>query len=211
MRPGFRRRETLNFDLHNVYKHPIHTHDPSMSSESKPGILWIMGDYTTPEILAMVSRCSKQAHESITPLLQRKLKNKEEMCQMVLRFYPSITGLPEEASAEYYMRLICYTVIPIPSREELRVFVGVMISSRVYTTNDGQRALGYVYSAMRSPEGRETLKRAIREYQENVGLDRGTIERLKELDLKVTSDFIARFVRKCTREALCKRRARLGL
>ena len=38
-------------------------------------LLSVMGDFTLPEIMVRVSRCSKKAHQAITPLLERKMQD----------------------------------------------------------------------------------------------------------------------------------------
>ncbi len=175
-----------------------------MSSASKPGILLsvIAGDYMPPETLALVARCSKQAHESITPLLRMKLQSADEMRKMVLRFYPTISAvLPEEAEVEYYRGLIYFTVTPAPNFEELHLSVGSML----LTPSDNQRVLGHVYSAMRSAEGRRSIMRSIGDWQ-NVGLAPEVYARGEDLKDTVHRDFAIRFLISSRREALCRRR-----
>lgn len=123
-------------------------------------ILTVMGDYMSPETLAMVSRCSKQSHQSIAPLLKAKMENSSEMHQMVLRFYPTIFDLPEDRPPEYYLRIISFVTVPVLGFQELNIHVGIILMD-VQTPDN----LGFVFSAIRCAEGRRHVLRSIRDWK----------------------------------------------
>jgi hypothetical protein len=123
-------------------------------------LLTVMGDYMSPETLALVSRCSKQSHQSITPLLKIKMENASEMHQMVLRFYPSIFDLPEIHPPEYYLGLINFVTVPVLDLQSLQPYVGLIVLGA--ETRD---ALGFVFSAIRCAEGRRHVLRSLRDWR----------------------------------------------
>ena len=65
-------------------------------------VLDVMGDFMYPETLARVAKVSKRAHSFITPILERKRADKDEMCQMLLRMLTDTGHLPKGMSSFFY-------------------------------------------------------------------------------------------------------------
>jgi hypothetical protein len=61
-------------------------------------LLDAMGDFTQPEILALVAKCSRTARARLTPLLNVKKSDKAEMHQLVKRLFPDIKDLEDPAA-----------------------------------------------------------------------------------------------------------------
>jgi hypothetical protein len=168
-----------------------------MSSESKPDILRIMGDFMPPEILAMVARCSKQALKSITPLLQMKLQNEEEMRQMVLRFYPSITRLPVDADLAYYKYMIHGRINR--NIDDIRTIV-----QYVLTGYSDRFVEGCIHLTMRSPLGRREIIDALW-FWHLISRGPSKLRRAMELKELVNRDMATRLMIRAKREAFCRR------
>ena len=56
-------------------------------------LLDAMGDFTQPEIIALVAKCSRTARDRLNPLLEIKKSDKAEMYHLITRLFPSIRDL----------------------------------------------------------------------------------------------------------------------
>jgi hypothetical protein len=65
-------------------------------------VLDVMGDFMYPETLARVAKVSKRAHSFITPILDRKRADSDEMCQMLRRMLTNSEYLPKGMSSFFY-------------------------------------------------------------------------------------------------------------
>jgi hypothetical protein len=167
---------------------------------SKPTLLSVMGDYTDPEILAMVARCSKGAHDKIKLLLYTKLSNAEEMRKMALRFYPSLKELQKGEEAVHY-RL--FAQHPLNYTLEIEPMKGFILAT--LRGEYRKYSVVYIYPAMRTAEGRRCLIEAIRFWEEH---DSNFAVRAKELRETIGRDMGLRFVIRRNREAFCQHRFR---
>ena len=154
-------------------------------------VLDVMGDFMNPETLARVAKVSKAAHSFITPILERKRADKNEMYQMLLRMFPGIRYLPEGRNASYYNTLIQTYFeprvrVPMPveighmiglgMKQTRKTYMGAVNIFEVIRQADTSQTrirdpflagemCNLIRSAMNSAEGRRRLKQSIRDWE----------------------------------------------
>ena len=161
-----------------------------------PNLLGVMGVMSTDtEVLAMVARCSRQAYTTLTPLLERKLRNAGEMHKTALRFYPALKELPEDYTAAYYRKLVQHPVDYTLDHAWIQAFVLTTLKGELLGT-----AIMYIYPAMRSAEGRRSIINATQLYENRHPKLAAAAASLRET---VGRDMGLRFVIRRNREAFC--------
>ena len=172
-------------------------------------LLDAMGDFTQPEILALVAKCSRTARARLTPLLNVKKSDKAEMHQLVKRLFPDIKDLEDPAAtpnSSMYTWILDAYFSPdqrtLPQYCEVVHKIGTICSKHYFKFEDLMKD---IVPEMRSAAGRRMLLRAVDEWLQ--ATDRSSkydadrrkkdeklalLERVKESVLK---DFTVRFYR----------------
>jgi len=134
-------------------------------------LLDVMSDFTQPEILALVARCSRSARAHVTPLLEIKKSNRAEMYQLITRLFPGIKDLKHHSQVDdasvYKALLGSY----FPPNQELllqqhyycEVSLKIGIIRRKYSRKLGG-LLQVIVPEMQTVYGRRMLLRAVDEW-----------------------------------------------
>ena len=132
------------------------------------GLFSVMGDYTDIQTLALVARCSKQAHTALMPFLIKKMENKGERKRLFSRLFRGsvIKYLPTNEKADYYSVLLnqYFVTCTVPHQAEVTHWVGKMLDGYGDHTNDNQYAVRDVMKAMKSALGRRRILVAAKEW-----------------------------------------------
>ena len=164
---------------------------PLALTVTRPLIFEVMGDYMYPEVLARVAKASKAARTFITPILEKKKEDKDEMYNVIHRLFPGISFVRGGGSASYYIRLLqkyfeSRVHVPKPVMishmvakgiEKARVSVRsaditVMVKKaaeskqRILDPRLAGELCYEIRSAMNSPKGRRLLLQSIRDWEE---------------------------------------------
>ena len=112
----------------------------------------------------MLQKCTQCL---VSATLERKMGDKTEMCRMILRLFPGITGVQDDKELEYYHTLVNTYFAPIasttvPAQVEVSFWVG---SSLGRAWADTGNMTGNFMPAMRSAKGRTMIIAAIREWR----------------------------------------------
>jgi hypothetical protein len=176
-------------------------------------VLDVMGDFMNPETLARVAKVSKAAHSFITPILERKRADKNEMYQMLLRMFPGIRNLQDGRNASYYNTLI-QTYFEPRVRVPMPVEIGHMIGLGMKRTRKTMGAVNItevirqasqtripnpslagemcnlIRSAMNSAEGRRRLKQSIRDWEAALQMHVDGLSLLDVYSLRIIDDCV---------------------
>ena len=168
-------------------------------------LLSVMGDFTLPEIMVRVSRCSKKAHQAITPLLERKMQDAGELYNLMYRLFYDIRDLPSEEDAEYYRGLLdSYftnnnaTTTTIHTIDATNEMVRTALRHNVKSHDFDQRMtliIGPITPAMDTSDGRRRLLQSIEYWRERtaeVRMYHNPENKLDVMDYSVRSDFAIR-------------------
>lgn len=71
-----------------------------------PRLFSVMSEFTYPETLARVAKCSKAARVFILPILERKKNDVVEMREMIPRLLPSIAYFRTDQELSYYQTML---------------------------------------------------------------------------------------------------------
>ena len=163
-------------------------------------LLNVMGDFTLPEIMARVSRCSKKAHQTIAPLLERKMQDAGELYNLMYRLFYDIRDLPSEEDAEYYRGLLeSYFTENATTADATNEMVRTALRHEVRSHDFDQRMaliIGPITPAMDTAEGRRRLLQSIEYWRERTKVHhreyRNPKNKLAVMDYRVRSDFAIR-------------------
>ena len=154
----------------------------------------VMGDFTDIQTLALVARCSKNAHIAITPLIDKKMESRAERNKLFSRLFPgsSVLNLKSSGNANYYSTLLnrYFVTCSVPHQAEVTHWVGTMLDGYQNHTIDNKYTVKDVIKAMKSAEGRRRILVAVREWGVVITQKRGnpeTLEKRKLLDLLTAS------------------------
>jgi len=155
-------------------------------------LLEVMDDYMPVEVLIAVARCSRRTHQSISPLLGRRLQSANEMRQLVRRMFPGIEGLLENQDAWYYQMLISsYNHGESPHGVRINYCIGRTILAPGRPNQ--QQLTSRILSVMSSARGRRLARQYIAEWLEVLELGEEAVSRLLRLNTAVNSDFAVHF------------------
>ena len=170
----------------------------------QPRIFDVMGDYMLPEVLAKVAKCSQTAHDTITPILERKKRDKQEMHDLVQRLFHGIRFLPkptEIEDASYYTNMLdAYFTrdhTNVLQLTEISHIVGRILDLLVHSR--AEMVVFFLRTSLKTAEGRSRVLKAIEEWRvvvtRNVtglyGADENHI--LGILEDLISNDFAVRF------------------
>lgn len=138
-----------------------------------PRIFTVMGEFMLPETLARVAKCSNAARGVINPVLERKKGDKQEMYELILRYFPGISNLSQpdpEFDASYYTGLLdtYYTTnhsMVLFSTEISHEVGRILCNSYFYERNPRAMVANYIRTAMVTAEGRRRLLRSIDDWR----------------------------------------------
>ena len=132
-------------------------------------LLDVMSDFTQPEILALVARCSRSARAHVTPLLEIKKSNRAEMYQLITRLFPGIKDLKHHSQvddASMYNDMLSSYFAPecdLPRYCEVVFKVGDIRYSNIFSL---RILLEIIRPELQSVHGRRMLLRAVDEWIE---------------------------------------------
>ena len=132
-------------------------------------LLDAMGDFTQPEILALVAKCSRTARARLTPLLEIKKSSKAEMYHLITRLFPGIKDLKHHSQvddASMYNDMLSSYFAPecdLPRYCEVVFKVGDIRYSNIFSL---RILLEIIRPELQSVHGRRMLLRAVDEWIE---------------------------------------------
>jgi hypothetical protein len=134
---------------------------------SQYNLLDAMGDFTQPEILALVAKCSRTARARLTPLLEIKKSSKAEMYHLITRLFPGIKDLKHHSQvddASMYNDMLSSYFAPecdLPRYCEVVFKVGDIRYSNIFSL---RILLEIIRPELQSVHGRRMLLRAVDEW-----------------------------------------------
>ena len=158
-----------------------------------------LSDQVLLEKLALLAQCSKEARSLTAPLLELQMRDKEQMRLLILRIFPTITGLPADRDAAYYRVLLNrYFSCGAPSTE-LEIFFALEYELKLTWFGSVQEITRSLLPAMQSALGRKMIRAAIADWRAALlrrHMDRPNRHRLSLLDqmeLALQTDFAVLF------------------
>jgi hypothetical protein len=158
------------------------------------GLLCVMGDFHDIQTLALVSRCSKKAHTTLIPLVNRKMGNKEERRKLWVRLFPGATFYytKDNAEAGYYIELLnrYFVTCSVPQQAKVTHLVGIMLDGYQDHTIDSEYVVRKVKKAMKSAQGRRRILVAVEEWSAVLKQNsdtQGTLEKSRLLERLISS------------------------
>ena len=122
-------------------------------------VMTVVGDCMLPEILGKVACCSKHMRLLLAPFLEAKMQDASEMHRMAVRFFPTMIALPADRRPEYYLHIISFATMYLPDDQEIHRRVGNLLMG-----GRDSDAIGIVFSAIRSFNGRTVVLRSIKQW-----------------------------------------------
>ena len=131
-------------------------------------LLTPLSDHVHPEGLALLAKCSKEAHSLATPLLALQMRDKEKVRLMILRYFPTLTGLPADRDVAYYRvlfnRYFSGVILGAPATQvEVSFAIGHALELTAYCTVRDMTQC--VLPPMQSARGRKMIRAAIAEWR----------------------------------------------
>ena len=176
---------------------------------TQPRLFAVMGEFMLPETLARVAKCSKAARGVISPILERKKGDNQEMYEMTLRCFPGISYLAHpslQIDASYYLELLDgyyttdHSMVLLPT--EISYEVGRILGNSYYCqVNPRTMVINHVKTAMVTAEGRRRVLKSIQDWR--VVIERNVtgmynpddLETLNVLANLLRNDFTVRYGR----------------
>ena len=160
-------------------------------------ILDVMGDFTDIKSLVAMTRCSKQAKQLLTPLIEKKVQNAHEMRQAVLQTFPLIKELPAvdpDHGAEYFKGLLThYFTAPARPKVQISYRVGCLLAILSFEPND-RDIHRFVRSEVQTSLGRKRILESIRDWRQGGELDgRNSLQRLQKLEDLTRNNFAVNY------------------
>ncbi len=134
-----------------------------MPDQLKPPVFSVMREFMLPEVLARMAKCSKTAHNLLTPFLTSAKADSAAMRHMVERFFPGVENLPTQEGAEYYYNLIVAHFTPCnPPLKVVVVYkVGYILHKLIVKKDEMFTEVAW---EMLTSEGRQHLAQAVKEW-----------------------------------------------